>query len=86
MRIELFASIREQLGQSAITLAEPAPATVGELRARLMNEFPSLAMLLPRCAVAVDFVYATDETVLPTTAEIAILPPVSGGSGSPSVS
>jgi len=38
-----------------------------------------LAGLLERCAVAVDNEFADDALTLPLQAEIALLPPVSGG-------
>ena len=40
---------------------------------------PALAGLLARCAVAVSGEFAGDEVVLPAGAEVALLPPVSGG-------
>jgi molybdopterin converting factor small subunit len=39
-----------------------------------------LADWLPRCAIGVNGEYAENQTAIPAGAEIAVLPPVSGGS------
>jgi molybdopterin converting factor small subunit len=57
----------------------PVGATVRDLRRCLAEECPRLAGLLERCAVAVDNEFAGEALVLPAAAEIAVLPPVSGG-------
>ena len=54
-------------------------ATVADLRRRLALDHPPLAGLLPRCAVAVDGEFAQDSLPLADGAEVALLPPVSGG-------
>ena len=59
--------------------------TVGELVADLGTRHPRLAPLLPYLRVAMDGAYVTAETVLRDGAEVALIPPVSGGSGTPMV-
>jgi molybdopterin synthase catalytic subunit len=54
---------------------------VGELRTLLASRHPRLARLLPRCRIAVDEEFAADEDAIPDGAELAVIPPVSGGSG-----
>jgi molybdopterin converting factor subunit 1 len=77
LTVHLFASAAERVGTSTVEL--PLPPTVGHLRRQLADGWPSLTDLLPRCAVAVDHEYATDDTPLHTGDEVAIIPPVSGG-------
>src|SRR5512145_318920 len=79
-----FAVARDRAGASTERL-EPAPATVGALRERLSSLRPGLAAILPRCRVAVDQEFAEDDAPLREGAEVAILPPVSGGAGRCSV-
>jgi molybdopterin synthase catalytic subunit len=50
------------------------------LRESLGETCPALRPLLPRSAVAIDAEFATDDVVLSDAAEVALLPPVSGGS------
>jgi molybdopterin converting factor subunit 1 len=75
----LFARARDLAGADTLTVELPAGATVGDLRKRLAEGRPALAGLLARSALAVDSEFAGDEVVLREGAEIALLPPVSGG-------
>jgi molybdopterin converting factor subunit 1 len=79
-RVRLFARAKDLMGASSLTLDLPEGATVGQLRRRLAEEQPALAALLERSALAVNDEFAEDKTTLPAEAEIALLPPVSGGS------
>jgi molybdopterin converting factor subunit 1 len=78
-RVRLFARARDLAGADAFTLELPAGCTAGELRRRLAREHPALATLAARSALAVNAEFAGDDVVLPDGAEIALLPPVSGG-------
>lgn len=84
MRIRLlaFASAGDALGASEMELEMPEGSRVADLRARLDREHPKMAPLWPRLAVAVDGRVVPPETPLTDGAEVALLPPVSGGSGS----
>ena len=79
LRVRLFARARDLAGADSIAVELPAGATVAELRARLGEAYPALRPLLARSAVAVNEEYAGDDVVIPPAAEIALLPPVSGG-------
>jgi molybdopterin converting factor subunit 1 len=78
-RVRLFARAKDLVKASSVTLDLPEGATVGQLRRRLAEEQPALAALLQRSALAVNDEFAEDEARLPAGAEIALLPPVSGG-------
>jgi molybdopterin converting factor subunit 1 len=78
-RIQLFARARDLVGAPSVTLELPEEATVGQLRRRLAEDQPILTTLLERSVLAVDNEFAEENTILPTGAEIALLPPVSGG-------
>jgi molybdopterin converting factor subunit 1 len=75
----LFASLREVAGARSVELELPAGATVAELKRRLVAGYPALARWQETVRVAVDREYAGDEDVVPEKAEIALIPPVSGG-------
>lgn len=79
VRVRLFARARELAGTEAVTTELPAGATLAELRNALAAQFPALAGLLERSALAVNEEFATDTTHLAGTEEVALLPPVSGG-------
>jgi molybdopterin synthase catalytic subunit len=75
-----FAIARDRAGTASEPLA-PTPATVGALRALLAERHAGLGPILPRCRVAVDQEFADDASPLRDGAEVAIIPPVSGGAG-----
>ena len=77
--VRMFARARDLAGVEAVSVELPGGATVGDLRRRLADRVPDLAALLPRCAFAVNEEYAGDEAPIPAGAEIALIPPVSGG-------
>jgi len=73
-----FAGAREAAGAAREELDE-LPATVGALREILARRHPGLARLLPRCRIAVGGEFVEDGSPLPVGAEVAVIPPVSGG-------
>jgi molybdopterin converting factor subunit 1 len=77
--IRLFARAKDLAGSDALVVALPPVATVGELRKRLSELCPALMGLLERSAVAVNNEFADDAILVPEGAEVALLPPVSGG-------
>jgi molybdopterin converting factor subunit 1 len=79
MNVLLFARAKDLIGADRVEITGPAPATVGELRRRLMRQYPHLAGLLEKSAFAVDDEFAEDQAPIPAAAEVALLPPVSGG-------
>jgi len=77
MTVLLFARIRDQLGTDRITVADAA--TVGEVRLGLMKQYPQLAGIVEKSVFAVNNEFADDDVAIPHGAEVALLPPVSGG-------
>lgn len=77
--VRLFARARDLAGCDMLRAELPNGATVGALRRRLAEANPALREFLPRCAIAVGDDFATDELVLDSLSEVAIIPPVSGG-------
>lgn len=76
-----FATAADALGAPEREIEVPAGTRVEDLQRRLEAEHPELAPLWPRLAVAVDGELASPGTELPDGAEVALLPPVSGGRG-----
>lgn len=79
LTVRLFARARDLGGADHVAVEMPAGATVADLRRRLIALHPKLAALVGKCAVAVDAEFAGDDLALREGAEIALLPPVSGG-------
>lgn len=78
-RVRLFARARDLAGADEVSVALSDGATVADLRRALGREVPALAALLERSAVAVDNEFANDVQQIRQGAEVALLPPVSGG-------
>jgi molybdopterin converting factor subunit 1 len=79
LRVKLFAVARQRVGRDEIEVELPSAATVGRLRSALVEQFPPLADVLRHSRVAVANEYASDQSPLSPTSEIALIPPVSGG-------
>ena len=79
IRVLAFATAASELGaaESEIELGEGA--TIDTLRRELVARHPGLEGLWPRLALAVDGELASADTALADGAEVALLPPVSGG-------
>jgi molybdopterin converting factor subunit 1 len=79
IHVRLFARAKDLAGAESVAVELPPTARVGDLRRQLADLYPSLAGLLQRSALAVDNEFADDAQLISATAEIALLPPVSGG-------
>ncbi|HEX5760052.1 MAG TPA: molybdenum cofactor biosynthesis protein MoaE [Thermoanaerobaculia bacterium] len=82
VRLLAFASAGDALGAGELEVELPDGGGLADLRALLARDYPALAPLWPRLAVAIDgrLAAGADEP-LADGAEVALLPPVSGGSG-----
>jgi molybdopterin converting factor subunit 1 len=78
--VKLFAVLRDRAGQSELLLDLPDDAPASAALEQLVNRFPSLSALLPRAACAVNRTYVPTDTILHDGDELALIPPVSGGS------
>lgn len=85
IKVLLFASLKERAGVSSIDLEIPDEASVKDLKSVLADQYPGLAPALDSALVSLNREFAFDEDLVPSQAEAAIFPPVSGGSGFPTV-
>ncbi len=79
IRVLLFARARQLAGADFIDLDLSDRPTVGELRRRLAEAGDPLAEMSPQVLFAVNAEYAPDSATIPADAEVACIPPVSGG-------
>jgi len=79
IRVRLFAVAREAAGRDAVDLDLPEGATIAALRRRLGTEVPRLSGLAAQMMFAIDTRYADDAAIIPRDADVACIPPVSGG-------
>lgn len=79
VRVRLFAAARQAAGCETVDLELDRGATIGELRRRLAKEIPQMSGLLGQVMFAVGAEYARDCDEIPPDADVACIPPVSGG-------
>ena len=79
IRVRLFAVARQAAGRPSLDLDLPEGATIAHLRRQLGRQIPQLAGLARQMMFAVGAEYADDGTTIPANAEVACIPPVSGG-------
>jgi molybdopterin converting factor subunit 1 len=77
--IRLFARLRDIVGAPDLVRDVAPGATVGDVWAALVSEFPSLAPYRASLSCAVNAEYGKFGSVLGEGDEVAFLPPVSGG-------
>jgi molybdopterin synthase catalytic subunit len=80
IRLLAFASAGDALGATELNLEMPEGSRVADLRERLDRDHPRLAPLWPRLAIALNGRVVAADAPLIDGAEVALLPPVSGGS------
>jgi molybdopterin converting factor subunit 1 len=78
--VRLFALAKQRAGSPHVQVELADGSTVLDLKRALAEAHPELAPLIPNLMFAVNTDYAADASPIPPDAEIAAIPPVSGGS------
>lgn len=79
IRLRFFASVRERLRRQEATCSLPQGATVGALLDQLCDDYPALAEVRESLSIAVNHEYVDASHTLTDNDEVALIPPVSGG-------
>ena len=79
LSVRLFASVREALGSNSLLVDLPDGATVRSLLGELNARFPQMRDLAP-AMVSVNLEYVGEDHPLRENDQVALIPPVSGGS------
>jgi molybdopterin converting factor subunit 1 len=85
LQVKLFATLKDRAGSSAVWIELPDETTVSGLLDRLAAAQPKLAAALPTCLVAINQEFAFGSTPIRSGDEVALFPPVSGGTAFPEV-
>ncbi|MEO5987947.1 MAG: MoaD/ThiS family protein [Candidatus Eisenbacteria bacterium] len=78
-KVLFFAQMREQMGAASAAWDLPEGSRVRDLLASLEASHPGIGPLRPHLAVAMNGELVRADTMLAAGAELALLPPVSGG-------
>jgi len=79
IKVRLFANLRELVGEREITITVPDGVTVSYLNNEILNKYPQLKSFSNKFVTSVNCKVTTGDTVITSSDEIALLPPVSGG-------
>ncbi|MGM0577544.1 MAG: molybdenum cofactor biosynthesis protein MoaE [Myxococcota bacterium] len=85
LNVLYFAHVRERIGRTSETLTCPDGATVREVMDLLGERHPELGPLMRSVRAAVNGEFAAPDEEVPPGAEFVLIPPVSGGAGTPPV-
>ena len=83
--ILFFAQLKEVIAAGPVELELEEDARVVDLKTALIARYPQLDSRMAHLLVSVNQQYAFDEDLVPKGAEIAIFPPVSGGTTLPTI-
>ena len=79
IKVRLFAILREVVGEREITITVPSGVTVSYLNNEILKKYPQLNSFSNKFVTSVNCKVTTGDTIITSSDEIALLPPVSGG-------
>ena len=79
IRVRLFAIVKDLAKRDEVLVQLPEGAALYQAVEKLLIDFPQIAPVMKRAALAVNLSYAPPDTMLHDGDEVAIIPPVSGG-------
>src|SRR6185437_6162747 len=80
VHVRLFARYRELAGSALLDLDVPPSSTALDVFDRVAERFPDMRPMRASTLMAVDAEYIRPDTQLRDSEELALMPPVSGGS------
>jgi molybdopterin synthase catalytic subunit len=81
IRVRAFAGLRDALGAGSLDFEAAAGSDVGSLLQQLATAYPGADLANKHFSVAVNRQYCAHDALLSDGDEVALIPPVSGGSG-----
>jgi molybdopterin converting factor subunit 1 len=79
IKVRLFANLRELVGEREITITVPSGVTVIYLNNEILKNYPQLKSFSNKFVISVNCKVTSGDTIINSSDEIALLPPVSGG-------
>ena len=77
--VRLFAILKERAGVQSFTLELPDGCTATDAADRIATAYPGIQSYLPKSAFAINRAYGNRQAILHDGDELALIPPVSGG-------
>jgi len=85
VRVLFFATLKERAGSREISIDLPDRARIADLKRQVGQLMPALAPMLQTSLASINREFAFEEDEIPAEAEVALFPPVSGGSEYPTL-
>ena len=79
IKVLFFATLRDRAGLKSAEFEIPAETTVRALKGIVVDAYPGLKETMDSVVISINREFAFDESIVPTNAEVAMFPPVSGG-------
>ena len=79
IKLLFFATIRDRAGTKSLEIDIPVDLTILVLKEKLSTDYPNLKDSMKSVLITINREYAFDDAVVPSNAEVALFPPVSGG-------
>ena len=79
IKLLFFATIRDRAGTKSLEIDIPHDLTILGLKEKLSTDYPNLKDSMKSVLITINREYAFDDAVVPSNAEVALFPPVSGG-------
>jgi molybdopterin converting factor subunit 1 len=79
VEVLLFAAARQAAGCDKVTVELSGGSSVADLKREIAAVCPALESVIASSMIAINHEYVRDDSVVPPNAEIALIPPVSGG-------
>ena len=80
IKVLYFATVREAVNRREELIELPDASCVSDLKVKLLSKYPEIVRVMTTVLVSVNQEFAFDADLIPEGAEIALFPPVSGGS------
>lgn len=85
VKLMFFATFRTQVGVREDQIDLPDGARIKDLKRYILQSYPNLEKSIDTALFSINREFAFDEDVIPPMAEVALFPPVSGGSDYPTI-
>ena len=79
LKVRLFAILKDAVGKREITINVPSRVTVSYLNNEILKKYPQLRSFSNKFVTSVNCKVTSGDTIITSSDEIALLPPVSGG-------
>ena len=79
LKVRLFAILRDVVGAREISISVPSGVTVRYLNNEILKKYPQLNSFSNKFVTSVNYKVTSGDTIITSSDEIALLPPVSGG-------